>query len=197
MKRMISTPLTDEVVASLHAGDTVYLTGKVYSARDMAHQLLDQMIEQNKELPFDLRGSVIYYVGPTPAPPGKVIGSAGPTSSYRMDAFTPRLLKEGLKGMIGKGRRTEPVRKAISVNRAVYFSAVGGAAVLIAERIRSSRVIAFPELGTEAIREMTVENFPLIVANDMYGRDVFEEGKKKYKKSVRSTECIVKVKGER
>ncbi|WP_456471129.1 Fe-S-containing hydro-lyase [Caminibacter sp.] len=176
----LKTPLTDEDVEKLKAGDIVYLTGTVYTARDAAHKRLVDLINENKELPFDLKGAVIYYVGPTPPKPGEVIGSAGPTTSYRMDPYAPILIEKGLKGMIGKGKRNEAVKEACKKHKAVYFGAVGGAAALIAKAIKKAEVIAYPELGPEAIRRLEVEDFPVVVVNDVYGNDLYEMGRKEW-----------------
>ncbi len=178
----ITTPLTEQVIKTLHTGDTVELTGAVYTARDLAHKRLVESLRQGEVLPFNLNGAVIYYVGPSPAKPGKVIGSCGPTTSYRMDAYTPTLLAAGLKGMIGKGNRSPEVIEVIKKHCAVYFAAVGGAAALLAQRVRSARVIAYSELGPEAVQELVVENLPLIVVNDCYGADLYQEGVRRYKK---------------
>ena len=174
MEIHITTPLTDEIIEKIHAGDVVYITGVVYSARDAAHKRMIETLEEKGTLPFDLKGSVIYYLGPTPARPGNVIGSAGPTTSSRMDKYTPALLNLGLKGMIGKGRRSDQVKEGIIKNKAIYFAAVGGAGALLSERIKSSEVIAYDDLGTEAIRKMYVEDFPVIAAIDCYGGNVYE-----------------------
>jgi len=176
----LTTPLSDEDVSKLKAGDIVYLTGTLYTARDAAHKRLVDLIKEGKELPFDLKGAVIYYVGPTPPKPGEVIGSAGPTTSYRMDPYAPILIEKGLKGMIGKGKRNEAVKEACKKYKAVYFGAVGGAAALIAKAIKKAEVIAYPELGPEAIRKLEVENFPVVVVNDTYGNDLYEEGRKQW-----------------
>ncbi len=176
----LTTPLSDEDVSKLKAGDIVYLNGVLYTARDAAHKRLVDLINEGKELPFDLQGAVIYYVGPTPPKPGEVIGSAGPTTSYRMDPYAPILIEKGLKGMIGKGKRNQAVREACKKHKAVYFGAVGGAAALIAKAIKKAEVIAYPELGPEAIRRLEVENFPVVVVNDVYGNDLYEEGRKKW-----------------
>ena len=176
----LKTPLTDEDVEKLKAGDIVYLTGTVYTARDAAHKRLVDLINENKELPFDLKGAVIYYVGPTPPKPGEVIGSAGPTTSYRMDPYAPILIEKGLKGMIGKGKRNEAVKEACKKHKAVYFGAVGGAAALIAKAIKKAEVIAYPELGPEAVRKLEVEDFPVVVVNDVYGNDLYEMGRKEW-----------------
>ncbi len=180
--KRITPPLTDEDVAQLRIGDKVLITGYIYTARDAAHKRLVELIEKNEPLPFDIKGQIMYYVGPAPAKPGYVIGSAGPTTSYRMDPYTPQLLKLGLKGMIGKGQRGEAVKEAMKKYKAVYFEAVGGAGALLARRIKSVEIIAYEDLGPEAIRKLYVEDFPVIVANDMYGGDLFLEGKMKYRK---------------
>lgn len=176
MAKEIKLPLTEEDLSSLKAGDRVLLTGVVYTARDAAHK---RMIEQEKEgipFPVDLTGQILYYVGPTPARPGEVIGSAGPTTSGRMDSYTPQLLEKGLKGTIGKGYRSEEVKNAMIQHKAVYFGAVGGAAALIARSIKSAEVIAYEDLGTEAIRKLTIEKFPVFVINDIHGGDLYKEG---------------------
>lgn len=176
MQKKITLPITEADLDSLKAGDRVLLSGTVYTARDAAHK---RMVEQEKEgipFPIDVAGQVIYYTGPTPAKPGEVIGSAGPTTSGRMDLYTPRLLEKGLKGMVGKGYRNEEVKAAIKQHRAVYFGAVGGAAALIARSIKAVEVIAYEDLGTEAIRKLTIENFPVFVINDVHGGDIYEEG---------------------
>ncbi|HPR18233.1 MAG TPA: Fe-S-containing hydro-lyase [Candidatus Cloacimonadota bacterium] len=169
----LTTPLRDEDLEKLQIGDKVYLSGTIYTARDAAHQRLVELIEQEKPLPFDLKGQVIFYVGPAPTPPGKVIGSAGPTTSYRMDPYAPALLAAGLKGMIGKGARSKAVIEAMQKYKAVYFAAIGGAAALISQSIKSAQVIAYEDLGPEAIRRLVVENFPCIVANDVRGNDIY------------------------
>ncbi len=177
----ISTPLTDETISSLHSGDKVLISGTIYTARDAAHARLIKLIENNEELPFDLKGQIIYYVGPTPAKPNQQIGSAGPTTSYRMDPYTPLLLKNGLKGMIGKGDRNELVKAAIKDYKAVYFCAVGGAAALIAKSIKKAELICYEDLGAEAIRKLEVIDFPAIVINDIYGNDLMIDNIKKYR----------------
>ena len=179
----LTTPLKNEDVEQLKAGDIVYLNGVLYTARDAAHKRLVDLINYGKELPFDLEGAVIYYVGPTPPKPGEPIGSAGPTTSYRMDAYAPTLIKNGLKGMIGKGKRNQDVINACKEDKAIYFGAVGGAAALIAKAIKKAEVIAYPELGPEAIRRIEVENFPVVVVNDTYGNDLYADGRKKWEKS--------------
>ncbi len=181
-ENIISTPLTKEQISKLSAGDQVYITGTIYTARDAAHKRLVDLIEEGKELPFNLEGQIIYYVGPSPAKPGKPIGSAGPTTSYRMDAYAPTLIKEGLKGMIGKGARNQKVRDAMMEHKAVYFAAVGGAAALIAKCITKSEVVAYPELGPEAVYRLEVEKLPVIVVNDINGQDLYEIGRAQYAK---------------
>lgn len=176
----ITTPLTDEVVDKLTIGQQVLISGKIYTARDAAHKKLVDLLKEGKPLPIDIKGQIVYYVGPSPAKPGQVIGSAGPTTSGRMDAYAPTLMAEGLKAMIGKGSRTKEVIEAMQKHKAVYFAAVGGAAALIAKKITSSKVVAYPELGPEAIHELTVEDLPVIVVNDIYGRDLYQEGIKNY-----------------
>lgn len=177
----ITPPLASEVLAKLHVGDHVTITGVIYTARDAAHKRLVEALNQGKPLPFDIRGQIIYYVGPTPPKPGQVIGSAGPTTSYRMDPYTPPLLEAGLKGIIGKAGRGPAVREALVQNKAVYFGAVGGAGALLAKYIKSAEVIAYDDLGTEAVRKLTVEKFPVIVVNDIYGGDALQEGKAKWR----------------
>ncbi|HHY94989.1 MAG TPA: Fe-S-containing hydro-lyase [Firmicutes bacterium] len=177
----VTTPLSDEVVSELRAGDRVLISGYIYAARDAAHKRLFQLLQEGKELPFDLRGAVVYYVGPTPPKPGQVIGSAGPTTSGRMDSYTPALLEAGLKGMIGKGLRSQAVIEAMKKHGAVYFAAVGGAGALISQTITEAEVVAYEDLGPEAIRRLRVENFPAVVVNDRYGGDLYEEGKARYR----------------
>jgi fumarate hydratase subunit beta len=176
----LTTPLTDEMVSSLEIGDKVFLSGVVYTARDAAHKRLIDLLDAGKPLPFDIKGQVIYYVGPSPAKPGGVIGAAGPTTSYRMDPYAPRLMELGLKGMIGKGKRAPAVKESMVKYKAVYFGATGGAGALISRAIKAAEVIAYEELGPEAIRRMVVENFPAVVINDTRGRDLYEEGIKEY-----------------
>ena len=178
----ITTPLTDDVLEKLHIGDRVLITGTLFTARDAAHKRLAELVREGKALPFDIKGAIIYYVGPTPPKPGRVIGSAGPTSSYRMDSYAPLLIAQGLKGMIGKGARGTPVVEAMKKYKAVYFVATGGAGALISKTIKKAEVVAYEDLGAEAIRELEVENFPVLVANDIYGNDLYEEGWKRYKK---------------
>ena len=178
----LKTPLSDKDVEELKAGDIVYLSGTIYTARDAAHKKFVDLIEKNEKLPFDIKGSVIYFVGPTPPKPGEVIGSAGPTTSYRMDSYSPILIKYGLKGMIGKGKRNEEVKEACKKYKAVYFGATGGAGALLAQRIKDAEIVAYPELGPEAIRKLEVEDFPVVVVNDCYGNDLYAEGRKKWEK---------------
>lgn len=174
------TPLNKEKAAGLKAGDKVYLSGTIYTARDAAHKKLMGLIEKGEKLPFDLQEQIIYYVGPAPAKPGQVIGSAGPTTSGRMDPYAPALLDRGLMGMIGKGNRSEEVKKSIKRNGAVYFAAIGGAAALIAKSIKKAEVVAYPELGPEAIHRLEVVDFPVIVVNDAHGGDLYQEGIESY-----------------
>ncbi|MBI5585052.1 MAG: Fe-S-containing hydro-lyase [Deltaproteobacteria bacterium] len=177
----LTTPLTEEMVSSLEVGDKVFLNGIVYTARDAAHKRLIDLLDAGKPLPFDVRGQVIYYVGPSPARPGRVIGAAGPTTSYRMDPYAPRLMEIGLKAMIGKGKRAPAVKEAMIRWKAVYLGATGGAGALISQAIKSAEVIAYEELGPEAIRRMVVENFPAVVINDTRGRDLYKEGINTYR----------------
>jgi len=178
----LTTPLADADVEKLSAGDPVLLSGAVYTARDAAHARLVELVRDGKPLPFDVRGQVIYFVGPTPAPPGRPIGSAGPTTSYRMDPYSPILIGLGLKGMIGKGKRSAEVVEAMKRHKAVYFGATGGAAALIAKRIVSSEIVAYEDLGPEAIRRLEVVDFPATVIIDCRGGDLYAEGRKKYQK---------------
>ena len=178
-KRVIM-PLTDEQIENLNCGDNVLISGVIYSARDTVHQRLGKLLEEGKELPVDLRGQTIYYVGPAPARPGQVCGSAGPTTSSRMDIYTPQLLDFGLKGMIGKGKRSEAVIEAMIRNKAVYFAATGGAAAVIAKSIKAVEMIAYEDLGAEALQKMTVEDFPAVVVIDCKGRNRYESGPRKY-----------------
>lgn len=177
----ITTPLTDEVIEQLHAGDEVQITGTIYVGRDVAHKRMVAALDAGEELPLNPQRQIIYYMGPSPARPGRPIGSAGPTTSYRMDPYAPRLLEVGLKGMIGKGNRSPEVREALKRHKAVYFAATGGAAALIADSIKEAEVIAYEDLGAEALRKLRVEDFPAIVVNDIYGEDAYEQGKAKYR----------------
>ncbi|MCX6362692.1 MAG: Fe-S-containing hydro-lyase [Actinobacteria bacterium] len=180
----LTTPLADDVVRDLRAGDAVLISGVIYQARDAAHKRLVALIEAGEELPFELKGAVVYYMGPSPAKPGNVIGSAGPTTSGRMDAYAPLLMRHGLKGMIGKGLRTQEVKDAMREHTAVYFAATGGAGALLAKSIVGNQVIAYPELGAEAVARLEVKDFPAIVVNDCHGGDLYAEGRKRYAKTV-------------
>ena len=173
-EKIILTPLTDDTVRQLHAGDEVLISGSILTARDQAHKRLCERIEQGQPLPVDIAGAVIYFVGPTPAAPGKAIGAAGPTTSSRMDAFTPTLLARGLKATIGKGYRDQGVRDALVEYTAVHFAAIGGAGALLSKHITKSEVVAYDDLGTEAIRLLEFEDFPAVVAYDCYGNSVYE-----------------------
>jgi fumarate hydratase subunit beta len=176
----LKTPLSDADVEKLKAGDKVLLNGVIYTGRDAAHKRLFDLLQEKKPLPIDLKGQVIYYVGPAPAKPGQVIGSAGPTTSGRMDAYSPRLMEMGLKGMIGKGMRKKEVVEAMKKYKAVYFAATGGAGALLAKAIKKAKVVAYEDLGPEAINRLEVEDFPVIVVNDTRGNDLYEEGMRKY-----------------
>jgi len=178
----IKAPMTVKDVENLRIGDNVFITGVLYTARDAAHKRLVELLDKGEKLPFDPEGSVIYYVGPTPAPEGKPIGSAGPTTSYRMDSYAPRLIEEGMRASIGKGERNAAVVEAMKKNKAVYFAALGGGAALIAQSIKKAEIIAFEDLGAEAVRRIEVVDFPCIVAQDCYGGNMYEEGIKKYRK---------------
>lgn len=182
MEKRITAPLTDEVVQNLKAGDYVYITGVIYTARDAAHKRMYESMVKGDNIPFDLNNNIIYYLGPTPAREGQVIGSAGPTTSSRMDKYTPLLLKNGLKGMIGKGKRNQEVLDAIKENSAVYFAAVGGAGALLSKCITKSEVIAYDDLGTEAIRRLHVVSFPVIVVADKDGNNLYETAVKAYQR---------------
>lgn len=179
--KKIRTPLVKEEVSHLHAGDQVTITGDIYTSRDAGHARMIDQLEKGETLPFDIKDAVIYYVGPAPAKPGDVIGSAGPTTSYRMDPFAPTLIKEGLSGMIGKGSRNQEVIEAMKSYGAVYFAAVGGAAALIASKIEASEVIAYDDLGTEALRRLKVKDFPCIVVIDCQGNNLYESEKERYR----------------
>lgn len=180
--KKIKTPLNSEVIQNLKAGDNVSITGYIYTARDAAHKRLIELIKNNQKLPIDLKGQIIYYVGPAPTPPGYKCGSAGPTTSYRMDPYTPVLLDLGLKGMIGKGLRSKEVVESIKKNSAVYFAAIGGVAAVSAKSIKSSEVIAYEDLGPEAIHKYYVEDFPVIVCIDAQGNNLYESEPLKYRK---------------
>jgi fumarate hydratase subunit beta len=177
IKKTISAPLTEETIKDLHAGDQALLSGKVYVARDAAHKKFVELLQKGRGLPFTPQGQVLFYAGPTPPQPGETIGVVGPTTAGRMDIYTTTLLKAGLKGMIGKGRRSPEVAKALQEYKAVYFVATGGVAALLKDRIKKARIIAFKELGPEAVQELIVEDFPVIVANDIYGEDIFQKFK--------------------
>ncbi len=178
----LKTPLSDEDVERLKIGDRVLINGIIYTGRDAAHKRLFDLLKGGKELPFDIKGQIIYYVGPTPAKPGQVFGSAGPTTSYRMDAFAPSLIERGLKGMIGKGMRSEAVKEAMKKYKALYFAATGGAGALLAKRVKKAVVVAYEDLGPEAIRKLEVEDLPVIVVNDVRGNDLYIEGARRYRK---------------
>lgn len=178
----IQTPLTKEAARSLKAGDAVEISGAIFAARDAAHKKLIALLDEGRELPFDIKDQIIYYVGPCPAGPGQVIGSAGPTTSGRMDAYAPRLIELGLTGMIGKGLRSAGVVEAMKMHGAVYFGATGGAGALLSKCIISEEIIAFPELGTEALRRFEVRNFPAIVVIDCEGHDLYISGRERYKR---------------
>ena len=182
MNMNISAPFKSEEIERLTAGDMLYITGTIYSARDAAHKRMQETIEKGEDLPLTLDGTVIYYMGPSPAREGRPIGSAGPTTASRMDRYTPRLLDLGLKGMIGKGKRSQEVIDAAVRNKAIYLAAVGGAGALLSKVIKSSEVIAYDDLGTEAIRKLEVENMPAIVVIDTKGRYLYEEAAKKWRK---------------
>ncbi len=178
----ITSPIGAKTIEELTIGTPVLISGVIYTARDAAHQRLTQALEKREKPPFSLRGQTIYYTGPSPARPGRIIGSAGPTTSTRMDIYTPRLLASGIRAMIGKGGRSLAVKEAMQKYKAVYFVAIGGAGALLAQCIKKVELIAYDDLGPEAIRLLTVENFPAIVANDIYGEDLFEQGKAKYRR---------------
>lgn len=181
-KKRITTPLTDAVVESLKIGDEVLITGEIYTARDAAHKKMVDLIDKKEKLPFDPKGQIIYFAGPTPTKPGQVVGSVGPTTSYRMNSYSPRMIEVGLKGIIGKGEMGPEVVAKLKEKKAVYFAAVGGAAALIAKAVTGNETIAYEELGAEAIRKLTVKDFPAIVALDCHGGNIFKEGVAKYEK---------------
>ncbi|NLA27108.1 MAG: Fe-S-containing hydro-lyase [Firmicutes bacterium] len=178
--KRLHTPLKDEDVLALKAGDSVLISGVIYTARDAAHKKMVELIVKGEPLPLDLKGVVIYYVGPTPAKPGQAIGAAGPTTSGRMDAYTPLILEQGVKACIGKGRRSATVKRALEKHKAVYLAALGGAGALLSKRVLKSDIIAYPELGAEAIHRLEVKDFPATVINDTYGNDFYETGIKAY-----------------
>ena len=181
MDRHIAAPISDEDAKSLHSGDYVYITGTIYTARDAAHKRMYEILQEGGELPIDIQGQVIYYMGPSPAREGRPLGSAGPTTASRMDKYAPQLLDLGLLGMIGKGRRSSAVKEAVVRNGAVYFAAVGGAGALLSKSIREAEIVAYEDLGTEAIRKLTVEEFPVIVCMDSEGTDLYETAAEKYR----------------
>jgi fumarate hydratase subunit beta len=184
MEHHITLPLTREKAAVISAGDLVYLSGDIYTARDAAHKRLTELLDSGSPLPFPLEDSVIYYAGPAPAPPGRVIGSVGPTTSYRMDAYAPRLLGLGLRGMIGKGKRSAEVIAAMGRAGAVYFAAIGGAGAMIADRVKAAELIAFEDLGPEAIRRLRVEDFPAVAVIDSRGNNLYVSGPEAYLRSL-------------
>jgi len=178
--KKVTLPLTDEKLEDLKAGDNLLLTGVMYVGRDAAHKRMIEALDQGKPLPIDIKGQTIYFMGPSPARPGRPIGSAGPTTSGRMDAYSPRLMAEGLKGMIGKGLRSQPVKDAMVKYKAVYLGAIGGLGAILSKSIKKAEVVAYEELGAEALRRLEVEDFPVTVVNDIYGGDLYQEGKAKY-----------------
>lgn len=180
MEKHITTPLTAEKTKELRAGDNVLISGVIYTGRDAAHKRLVELVQEGKELPVDLRDQIIYYVGPAPAKPGQAIGSAGPTTSYRMDAYAPALLNLGLKGMIGKGKRSDEVVASMMKNEAVYFGAIGGAGALLSKCIKKAEVVCYEDLGAEAIRRLEVENLPATVIIDSLGNNLYELGRQQY-----------------
>ncbi|WP_312644739.1 Fe-S-containing hydro-lyase [Hydrogenoanaerobacterium sp.] len=180
MEKYINTPLTRDKLKDLHCGDSVYITGVIYTARDAAHKRLVELAEQGKPLPFTIENAIIYYVGPTPAREGQVIGSAGPTTSYRMDAYAPMLISLGQTGMIGKGKRGDDVIEAMKQNGAVYFGAIGGAGALLAKCVKKAEIIAYEDLGAEAIRRLEVENLPVVVIIDSEGNNLYKNGRAAY-----------------
>ncbi len=177
----ITTPISKESLKNLKAGDSVFISGVIYTGRDAAHKRMCEALQNGEKLPFDIENQIIYYVGPCPARPGEVIGSCGPTTSYRMDAYAPTLIELGLGGMIGKGLRNDEVKNACTKHGCVYFGAIGGAGALLASHVKSSEIVAYEDLGTEAIRKLTVENFPVTVIMDVYGNNLYESGKNKYR----------------
>ncbi len=185
MVKKVKLPLTDDILKDLKSGDDVLLNGVIYVARDAAHKRIVEALDRGQDLPFDVQGQTVYFMGPSPAKPGQVIGSAGPTTSGRMDSYSPRLIAAGLKGMIGKGNRSQAVKEAMKKHRAVYFAAIGGAGALISKSIKKAEVIAYDELGAEAVRRLEVEDFPVTVINDIYGGDLYQEGKARYRIAVK------------
>jgi fumarate hydratase subunit beta len=180
--KKILTPMNNETIENLRIGDSVIISGIIYTGRDSAHKRLIETLDRGDELPVELKGQIIYYAGPAPAKPGKPIGSIGPTTSYRMDPFAPKLIEIGLKGMIGKGNRSAEVIKAMKKYKAVYFGAIGGAAALMAKSVQKAEVVAYEDLGPEAIRRLEISNFPAVVVNDCYGGDLYYEGIKQYRR---------------
>jgi fumarate hydratase subunit beta len=185
MEKRITTPLTKDVIKNLKVGDSVLLTGVIYTARDAAHKRLVELIDKGEDLPIDVKDAVIYYVGPSPEKPWNVIGSAGPTTSYRMDAYTPKLLEKGLKGMIGKGLRSQEVVDSMIKNGAVYFAAIGGAGALISKCIKKAEIVTYEDLGSEAIRKLYVEDLPIVVVIDSQGNNLYKDGQNDYLESVK------------
>ena len=181
-RKIIRPPFTDEVIRELHAGDMVFISGTIYTARDAAHKRLCEMLARGEEMPFDFAGQAVYYAGPAPAKPGRPIGSVGPTTGGRMDAYSPTLIAQGLRVMIGKGLRSKEVVDALKQYTGVYFAAIGGAAALMAQAVKKAQVIAFDDLGTEAIRRLEVENLPVIVAIDCHGNDAYAQGRAQYER---------------
>jgi len=179
--KKVTLPLTDEALNDLHAGDNLLLTGIMYAGRDAAHKRLIEALDKDKPLPFNLKSQTLYFMGPTPARSGRPIGAAGPTTSGRMDSYSPRLIAQGLKGMVGKGMRSQAVKDAMKKHKAVYFAAVGGAGALISRCIKKAEVVAYEDLGAEALLRLEVEDFPVTVINDIYGGDLYQEGKTKYR----------------
>jgi fumarate hydratase subunit beta len=178
----LKPPLSDEDVEKLKVGDRILINGIIYTGRDAAHKRLFDLLREGKNLPFNIKGQIIYYVGPTPAKPGQVFGSAGPTTSYRMDTYSPSLIERGLKGMIGKGMRSDAVKEAMKKYKAVYFAATGGAGALLAKRVKKAEIVAYEDLGPEAIRRLVVDDLPVIVVNDVRGNDLYIEGEGKYRR---------------
>lgn len=182
MERHIKAPISKEDALSLKSGDYVYITGTIYTARDAAHKRMQEALDRGEPLPIDLKNNIIYYMGPSPAREGRPIGSAGPTTASRMDKYAPRLMDLGMRGMIGKGKRTEEVKNAIVRNKGVYFAAVGGAGALLSKKILSSKIVAYEDLGTEAIRELEVEDFPVIVVIDSQGNNLYETATEEWRR---------------
>ncbi len=189
-EQRISTPLGENEVKALRSGDRVFISGEIYTARDMAHKRLVEMLDSGQDIPLDLKGSIVYYVGPTPAPPGRVIGSAGPTTAGRMDPYTPRILAQGVRGLIGKGRRSPEVKEALVRYGAVYLAAMGGAGALLSRHITGARAVLFEDLGPEAVYLLQVKEFPVVVVNDIYGNDLYEDGVLQYRLDDRSNFLI-------